>query len=95
MARIQGVSRDQAGPVVRLVYRFMRRDSGFFDLDRFNAAFGIGPAGYSEGMVCVPPAPARREGSPGRGVFLGREENARGPARPAKNVSERPPVGRP
>jgi len=23
--------------------------------DRFNAAFGIGSAGYSEGMVCVPP----------------------------------------
>jgi len=25
------------------------------NLDRFNAAFGIGPAGFSEGMVCVPP----------------------------------------
>jgi alkylhydroperoxidase family enzyme len=25
------------------------------NLDRFNAAFGIGAAGYSEGMVCVPP----------------------------------------
>jgi alkylhydroperoxidase family enzyme len=25
------------------------------NLDRFNAAFGIGPAGYSEGMVCVVP----------------------------------------
>jgi alkylhydroperoxidase family enzyme len=24
-------------------------------LDRFNAAFGIGSAGFSEGMVCVPP----------------------------------------
>jgi alkylhydroperoxidase family enzyme len=24
------------------------------NLDRFNAAFGIGPAGFSEGMVCVP-----------------------------------------
>ncbi|MGH3226692.1 MAG: carboxymuconolactone decarboxylase family protein, partial [Streptosporangiaceae bacterium] len=23
--------------------------------DRFNAAFGIGSAGFSEGMVCVPP----------------------------------------
>ena len=25
------------------------------NIDRFNAAFGIGPAGVSEGMVCVPP----------------------------------------
>jgi AhpD family alkylhydroperoxidase len=25
------------------------------NLHRFNAAFGIGPAGFSEGMVCVPP----------------------------------------
>ena len=25
------------------------------NLDRFNAAFGVGPAGFSEGMVCVPP----------------------------------------
>jgi alkylhydroperoxidase family enzyme len=25
------------------------------NLDRFNAAFGIGSAGYSDGMVCVPP----------------------------------------
>ena len=25
MARIQGVPQDQAGPIVRLVYRFMRR----------------------------------------------------------------------
>jgi hypothetical protein len=24
------------------------------NLDRFNAAFGIGSAGFSEGMVCVP-----------------------------------------
>jgi alkylhydroperoxidase family enzyme len=36
------------------------------NVDRFNAAFGIGSAGFSEGMVCVPPdrpaanpAPAR------------------------------------
>ena len=48
------------------------------NLDRFNAAFGVGSAGYSEGMVCVPPAPARREESPGRGLVLGREENAPG-----------------
>ena len=26
------------------------------NLDRFNAAFGIGSAGFSNGMVCVPPA---------------------------------------
>ncbi|MEJ7648816.1 MAG: carboxymuconolactone decarboxylase family protein [Nakamurella sp.] len=25
------------------------------NLDRFNAAFGIGSAGFSQGMVCVPP----------------------------------------
>jgi hypothetical protein len=25
------------------------------NLDRFNAALGIGSAGFSEGMVCVPP----------------------------------------
>ena len=25
------------------------------NLDRFNAAFGIGASGFSEGMVCVPP----------------------------------------
>jgi alkylhydroperoxidase family enzyme len=31
------------------------------NLDRFNAAFGIGAAGFSEGMVCVPPdRPASR-----------------------------------
>jgi AhpD family alkylhydroperoxidase len=30
------------------------------NLDRFNAAFGVGSAGFSDGMVCVPPdrAPA-------------------------------------
>jgi len=32
------------------------------NLDRFNAAFGIGSAGFSEGMVClVPDRPAARE----------------------------------
>jgi hypothetical protein len=25
------------------------------NVDRFNAAFGIGSAGFSDGMVCVPP----------------------------------------
>jgi len=31
------------------------------NLDRFNAAFGVGSAGFSEGMVCVPPdRPARK-----------------------------------
>jgi hypothetical protein len=25
------------------------------NLDRLNAAFGIGSAGFSDGMVCVPP----------------------------------------
>ena len=25
------------------------------NLDRFNAAFGIGSAGFSDGLVCVPP----------------------------------------
>jgi hypothetical protein len=33
------------------------------NLDRLNAAFGIGSAGFSEGMVCVPPD---RPGRPGR-----------------------------
>ena len=34
------------------------------NLDRFNAAFGIGPAGFSEGMVCVPPDGAPSSSSP-------------------------------
>ena len=25
------------------------------NIDRFNAAFGVGASGFSEGMVCVPP----------------------------------------
>jgi AhpD family alkylhydroperoxidase len=36
------------------------------NLDRFNAAFGVGSAGFSEGMVCVPPdrpAPVTLAGS--------------------------------
>ena len=36
------------------------------NVDRFNAAFGIGSAGFSEGMVCVPPdrpAPATLSGA--------------------------------
>ncbi len=34
------------------------------NLDRFNAAFGIGSAGFSEGMVCVPPdRPAQERAS--------------------------------
>jgi AhpD family alkylhydroperoxidase len=36
------------------------------NLDRFNAAFGIGASGFSEGMVCVPPdrPPVSREPAP-------------------------------
>jgi alkylhydroperoxidase family enzyme len=34
------------------------------NLDRFNAAFGIGPAGFSEGMVCVPPDRPANERAP-------------------------------
>ncbi len=34
------------------------------NLDRFNAAFGIGSAGFSEGMVCVPPDRPRHEPGP-------------------------------
>jgi alkylhydroperoxidase family enzyme len=64
------------------------------NLDRFNAAFGIGSAGYSEGMVCVPPAPVRREGSPDRGLALGREGDRSG-AHPTGDVSQRQPRGRP
>jgi AhpD family alkylhydroperoxidase len=37
------------------------------NLDRFNAAFGIGSAGFSEGMVCVPPdRPANEPAPPAR-----------------------------
>ena len=32
------------------------------NVDRFNAAFGIGSAGFSEGMVCV--VPDRPQASP-------------------------------
>ena len=34
------------------------------NLDRFNAAFGIGSAGFSDGMVCVLPDRPAAEGSP-------------------------------
>jgi alkylhydroperoxidase family enzyme len=34
------------------------------NLDRFNAAFGIGSAGFSEGMVCVPPDRPTNEPTP-------------------------------
>jgi alkylhydroperoxidase family enzyme len=34
------------------------------NLDRFNAAFGIGSAGFSEGMVCVPPDRPANERAP-------------------------------
>jgi alkylhydroperoxidase family enzyme len=34
------------------------------NLNRFNAAFGIGSAGFSEGMVCVPPDRPASEGEP-------------------------------
>jgi AhpD family alkylhydroperoxidase len=34
------------------------------NLDRFNAAFEIGSAGFSEGMVCVPPDRPRAEQLP-------------------------------
>jgi len=34
------------------------------NLDRFNAAFGIGAAGFSEGMVCVPPDRPTNEPGP-------------------------------
>jgi alkylhydroperoxidase family enzyme len=34
------------------------------NLDRFNAAFGIGSAGFSEGMVCVPPDRPANEQAP-------------------------------
>ncbi len=33
------------------------------NLNRFNAAFGIGSAGFSEGMVCVPPDRPRAAGA--------------------------------
>lgn len=34
------------------------------NLDRLNAAFGIGSAGFSEGMVCVPPDRPANEAAP-------------------------------
>jgi AhpD family alkylhydroperoxidase len=34
------------------------------NLDRFNAAFGIGSAGFSEGMICVPPDRPTNEPAP-------------------------------
>jgi alkylhydroperoxidase family enzyme len=34
------------------------------NLDRFNAAFGVGSAGFSEGMVCVPPDRPTNEPAP-------------------------------
>jgi 4-carboxymuconolactone decarboxylase len=34
------------------------------NLDRFNAAFGIGSSGFSEGMVCVPPDRPANASSP-------------------------------
>jgi alkylhydroperoxidase family enzyme len=34
------------------------------NLNRFNAAFGIGSAGFSEGMVCVPPDRPTNEPAP-------------------------------
>jgi AhpD family alkylhydroperoxidase len=36
------------------------------NLNRLNAAFGIGSAGFSDGMVCVPPDRPARPGRPGR-----------------------------
>lgn len=38
------------------------------NLDRFNAAFGIGSAGFSEGMICVLPDRPRNEPEPVAGV---------------------------
>jgi AhpD family alkylhydroperoxidase len=36
------------------------------NLDRFNAAFGIGSAGFSDGMVCVPPDRSTANPAPAR-----------------------------
>lgn len=38
------------------------------NLDRFNAAFGIGSAGFSEGMVCVAPDRPRERATSSAGV---------------------------
>ena len=38
------------------------------NLDRFNAAFGIGSAGFSEGRICVPPDRPARLPSGGSGA---------------------------
>jgi hypothetical protein len=65
------------------------------NLDRFNAAFGIGSAGFSEGLVCVPPdrpaASPRWQGSPEhRPDHPGALAFAHTGAREAKRTSFRP-----
>jgi hypothetical protein len=46
------------------------------NLDRFNAAFGIGSAGFSDGMVCVPPD--RPDPAPSRARLTGPAATAGG-----------------
>ena len=44
------------------------------NLDRFNAAFGVGSAGFSDGMVCVPPD--RPDPAPSAARVTGPDETA-------------------
>jgi alkylhydroperoxidase family enzyme len=46
------------------------------NLDRFNAAFGIGSAGFSEGMVCVQPDRPQTEPKPLARISLGSAHGA-------------------
>lgn len=57
------------------------------NLDRFNAAFGIGSAGFSDGRVCVAPD---RPVSPGPGARTEDPGSARGPARSATRSPSAP-----
>jgi alkylhydroperoxidase family enzyme len=48
------------------------------NLDRFNAAFGVGSAGFSEGMVCVPPDRPVKNTAPPAGT-VARQASATAP----------------
>ena len=64
------------------------------NLDRFNAAFGIGSAGFSEGMVCVPPgSPAKRTGASHNDHVDVRACRATGARRSVTEADDRPPGG--
>jgi hypothetical protein len=58
------------------------------NLDRFNAAFGIGAAGFSDGMVCVlPDRPAAPEAESQAGAGPG--DGAPAPAASVPSIASR------